>query len=80
MTTPRIDIEEWYKRQEEELSATTLDEFHRRIEEYFKETGKNPPTGKKLERLTKIASDMYLIKRVGILRRTIRFIRRLLRP
>jgi hypothetical protein len=79
VTTPRAEIEEWYRRAKEELYAQTPDEFQLKLTDYFTKAGLSPPSGKNLQRLTNIASDQHLIKQVGVFRRIVRFFRGLLR-
>ncbi|KON28239.1 hypothetical protein AC481_02480 [miscellaneous Crenarchaeota group archaeon SMTZ-80] len=79
MSTPRADIEEWFRREERRLSAKDEGEFQKKIKDYFKEADRRHPDEEKMKRLVNIAKDMRLIERIGIFRRIIRFFRGVLR-
>ena len=75
MSTPRTDIEEWFRREERRLSAKDEKEFQKKIKDYFKEAKRRHPDEDKMARLVNIAKDMRLIEKVGIFRRIVRFFR-----
>ena len=79
LSTPRADIEEWFKREETRLLAKNEDEFQKKINDYFRDAGKRSPGDEKMARLVDIAKDTHLIRKVGILRRIIGLFRRVFR-
>lgn len=78
LSTPRVDIEEWFKREEKRFSSKDEEEFQKKIIDYFKETKRRHPEDEKMTRLIEIAKDVRIIE-VGIIRRIYGFFRRLLR-